>query len=127
MKAIVQDTYGSADVLELRTRPTAVADDEVLVRVRGSGVDRGMWHLYDGLPYPIRIAGVRVRAAKNRPGHDLAGSWRRRQGGDQLHPRRRGVGIGKALRGVRRRTSNKLAPKPANLTFEQAAAIAISA
>jgi NADPH:quinone reductase-like Zn-dependent oxidoreductase len=41
MKAIVQDSYGSADVLELRDidKPE-IADDEVLVRVRAAGVDR---------------------------------------------------------------------------------------
>jgi NADPH:quinone reductase-like Zn-dependent oxidoreductase len=43
MKAIVQDTYGSADVLELRDidRPE-IGDDEVLVRVHAAGVDRGV-------------------------------------------------------------------------------------
>ena len=46
MKAIVQDRYGSADVLELRDIDLPqVADDEVLVRVRAAGVDRGVWHL----------------------------------------------------------------------------------
>ena len=58
MKAIVQDTYGSTDVLELRNiatpEPTA---DEVLVRVHAAGVTRGVCHLMTGLPYPIRIAG----------------------------------------------------------------------
>ena len=75
MKAIVQDTYGSADVLELRDidRPQ-IADDQVLVRVRAAGVDRGVWHLMAGLPYPIRIAGYGVRAPKYPVlGMDLAG------------------------------------------------------
>lgn len=53
MKAIVQDTYGPAEVLELRDidRPP-VADDEVLLRVHAAGVDRGVRHLMIGLPYP---------------------------------------------------------------------------
>jgi NADPH:quinone reductase-like Zn-dependent oxidoreductase len=57
MKAIIQDTYGSADVLELRhiDKP-GIANDEVLVRVRAAGVDRGVWHVMTGLPYPIRLA-----------------------------------------------------------------------
>jgi NADPH:quinone reductase-like Zn-dependent oxidoreductase len=51
MKAIVQDTYGSADVLELSDIDTPeIADDEVLVRVRAAGVDRGVWHVMTGLP-----------------------------------------------------------------------------
>jgi NADPH:quinone reductase-like Zn-dependent oxidoreductase len=44
MKAIVQDTYGAADVLELREIDQPVPkDDEVLVRVRAAGVDAGVW------------------------------------------------------------------------------------
>jgi NADPH:quinone reductase-like Zn-dependent oxidoreductase len=56
MKAIVQDVYGSADVLELREidKPEP-ADDEVLVRVHAAGVDRGVWHIVTGRPYPIRL------------------------------------------------------------------------
>lgn len=58
MKAIVQDTYGSADVLELQTveRPPAAAND-VLIEVRAAGLDRGTWHLMTGTPCLIRIAG----------------------------------------------------------------------
>ena len=75
MKAIVQGSYGSADVLELRDvdRPE-IAEDEVLVAVQAAGVDRGVWHLMTGLPYPIRLAGYGLRAPKNPvPGADLAG------------------------------------------------------
>jgi NADPH:quinone reductase-like Zn-dependent oxidoreductase len=65
MKAIVQDTYGSADVLELRDigKP-AIAVDEVLVRMHAAGVDRGVLHLMTGLPYPVRLAGYGLRAPK---------------------------------------------------------------
>ncbi len=94
MKAIVQDTYGSADVLELRDidKPE-IADDEVLVRVHAAGVDRGVWHVMTGLPYPIRLAGYGLRAPKNPVlGH---GRGRGRGGGrqrrDQVPARRRGV------------------------------------
>ena len=75
MKAIVQDTYGSTDVLELRdiSQP-GIADDEVLIRVQAAGVDRGVWHLMTGLAYPIRLAGYGFRAPKTPvPGMDLAG------------------------------------------------------
>jgi NADPH:quinone reductase-like Zn-dependent oxidoreductase len=130
MKAIVQDTYGSADVLELRDiDPPQIDDDQVLVRVRAAGVDRGVWHLMAGLPYPIRIAGYGVRAPKYPvPGMDLAGvveavgrDVTRFSPGDEV------FGIGKgAFAEYAVAPEAKLAPKPANLTFEQAAAIAIS-
>src|SRR6266540_3149834 len=75
MKAIVQDTYGSTDVLELRDIDNPeIADDEGLVCVRAAGVDRGVWHVMTGLPYPIRLAGYGLRSPKNTvPGMDLAG------------------------------------------------------
>jgi NADPH:quinone reductase-like Zn-dependent oxidoreductase len=130
MKAIVRDTYGSADVLELRDidRPV-VGDDEVLVRVRAAGLDQGVWHVMAGLPLPIRLAGFGLRAPKNPVlGADVAGV---------VHA------VGKEVTGLRpgdevfgiatgsyaeyaRASEDKLAPKPANLTFEQAAVIAIS-
>ncbi|MGH8969790.1 MAG: NAD(P)-dependent alcohol dehydrogenase [Actinomycetes bacterium] len=130
MKAIVQDTYGTADVLELRDigRPE-IADDEVLVRVHAAGVDRGVWHLMTGLAYPIRLAGYGLRAPKTPvPGMDLAGvveavgkDVTRFRPGDEV------FGIGKgAYAEYARAPENKLAPKPASLTFEQAAAVAIS-
>jgi NADPH:quinone reductase-like Zn-dependent oxidoreductase len=129
MKAIVQDTYGSADVLELRDidRPQ-IDDDQVLVRVRAAGVDRGVWHLMAGLPYPIRAA-YGLRAPKHPvPGMDLAGvveavgpDVSRFSPGDEV------FGIGKGtFAEYAVAPEGKLAPKPANLTFEQAAAIAIS-
>jgi len=130
MKAIVQDTYGSTDVLELRDidKPE-IADDEVLVRVHAAGVDRGVWHAMTGLPYPIRLAGYGLRAPKTPvPGMDMAGvveavgnDVTRFQPGDEV------FGIGKgAFAEYARAPENKLAPKPANLTFEQAAVVAIS-
>src|SRR5436190_588967 len=76
MKAIVQDRYGSPDVLELRDvdRP-AIGADDVLVRVYAAGVDQGVWHLMAGMPYLMRIAGVGLRAPKNPvAGHDVAGT-----------------------------------------------------
>lgn len=130
MKAIVQDVYGSADVLELRDvdRP-AITGGEVLVRVRAAGVDRGVWHLMTGLPYAIRLAGTGLRAPKNAvPGMDLAGvveavgaDVTRFQPGDEVY----GVGQG-AFAAYARAPEGKLAAKPANLGFEQAAAAAIS-
>jgi NADPH:quinone reductase-like Zn-dependent oxidoreductase len=130
MQAIVQDTYGSADVLRPADidRPE-IADDEVLVRVKAAGVDRGVWHLMAGLPYPVRLAGYGLRAPKNPvPGMDLAGvvsavgaGVTRFQPGDEVF----GIGTG-TFAEYARAPENKLAPKPANLTFEQAGVVAIS-
>ena len=130
MKAIAHDAYGSADVLELRDidKPE-IGDDEVLVRVRAAGVDQGVWHVMAGLPYPIRLAGYGLRAPKTPvPGADVAGvveavgnKVTRFQPGDEV------FGIGKgSYAEYTRAPEDKLAPKPANLTFEQAAAVAIS-
>ena len=74
MQAIVQDKYGSAEVLRLAEidRPV-IGDDEVLVRVDAAGLDRGTWHLMEGLPYLIRL-GYGLRRPKNPvPGLDGAG------------------------------------------------------
>ena len=59
MKAIVQDVYGSADVVELcDIGQPPIGDEEVLVQVRAAGVDPGVWHLMAGEPYPIRAMGL---------------------------------------------------------------------
>ena len=75
MKAIIQDRYGSPDVLQLGEidRPV-VGHDEMLIRVHAAGIDQGVWHLMAGLPYLIRIAGFGLRAPKNPVrGLDVAG------------------------------------------------------
>ncbi len=130
MKAIVQDEYGSPDVLELRDidKPE-IGDDEVLVHVYAAGVGRDVWHVMTGLPYPIRLAGYGLRAPKNPViGSDMAGvveavgkNVTRFQPGDEVF----GIGKGSYAEYVCAR-EDKLAPKPANLTFEQAAVVAIS-
>jgi NADPH:quinone reductase-like Zn-dependent oxidoreductase len=130
MKAIVRYKYGSPDVLELRDidKPE-IEDDEVLVYVHAAGVDRGVWHLMTGLPYPIRLAGYGLRAPTNPViGSDVAGvveavgkNVSRFEPGDEVF----GIGTGTFAEYVCAR-EDKLAPKPANLTFEQAAVVAIS-
>jgi NADPH:quinone reductase-like Zn-dependent oxidoreductase len=75
MRAIVQEAYGSADVLHLAyiARP-GIGEKEVLVRVQAAGLDRGTWHVTMGLPYALRLV-YGIRAPKNPvPGLDLAGS-----------------------------------------------------
>ena len=76
MRAIVQDVYGPADVLQLAevARPT-VGGDDVLVRVRAAGVHIGDWHVMVGRPYLMRAAGFGVRGPKARVrGMDVAGT-----------------------------------------------------
>jgi NADPH:quinone reductase-like Zn-dependent oxidoreductase len=106
-----------------------MGDDEVLVRVHAAGVDRGVWHLMTGLPYPIRLAGYGLRAPKNPVlGRDVAGvaetvgkNVTRFRPGDEVF----GIGEGSFAEYALAR-EDKLASKPVNLTFEQAAAVAIS-
>ena len=73
MHAIVQDRYGSADVLELAVidRPP-ISDAEVLIEVHAAGVDRGTEHLMTGLPCLVQVAGYGVTKPRNRvPGMDV--------------------------------------------------------
>jgi len=131
MQAIVQDEYGDpSDVLRLAEveKPEPQAG-EVLVRVHAAGVDRGVWHIVTGLPYPIRLAGYGFRRPKRpSPGMDLAGVV------EAIGSGVTDVGIGDEVYGSTNGSfaeyaavaAAKLAPKPATLTFEQAAAVPIS-
>ncbi|WP_371786050.1 NAD(P)-dependent alcohol dehydrogenase [Streptosporangium subroseum] len=130
MRAIVQDAYGSADVLRLAriTRPEA-ADNEVLLRVHATGLSRGTWHLMTGRPYLLRLVfGIR-RPKDPVLGGDVAGTVvavgsavTRFSAGDEV------FGFGKgALAEYAVAREDKLARKPANLTFEQAAVVPVSA
>src|SRR5438270_7676070 len=132
MKAIVQDKYGeAADVLRLENiEQPEIGPHEVLMRVLAAGLDRGVWHVMAGLPYPIRLAGYGVRAPKNPViGTDLAGrveavgaEVNNVQVGDEVY----GAGHG-TFAEYTRADASKLALKPANLTFEEAAALPVSA
>src|SRR5215217_7484904 len=129
MKAIVRDTYGSPDLLELREIDIPeIADEEVLVHVHAAGVGRDVWHVMAGLPYPIRLAGYGFRAPKNPLiGSDMAGVVEA-LGKDvsRFHPGDEVFGIGKgSYAEYVGAQEDKLVPKPANLTFEQAAVLAI--
>jgi NADPH:quinone reductase-like Zn-dependent oxidoreductase len=129
MKAIVQNGYGSAELLELRDieKPT-IAANEVLVRVRAAGVNPADWAIVGGLPYiarpiygmdkpknPVRgtdVAGeveaVGASVTQFRPGDAVFG-WSGNLGG--------------AFAEHASVSEDALVPKPANLTFEQAAAV----
>ena len=132
MAAIVQERYGSAPEGLLRLaeidRPT-IGDDGILVRVHAASVDRGTWHIMSGLPYPIRLAGFGLRRPKYaNPGRSLAGTVEAVGAGVT------GFAPGDEVYGTSTSTfaqyaaarPGKLARKPANLSFDQAAAVPIS-
>src|SRR5262249_25796766 len=130
MRAIVQDVYGSADRLRLaEVDKPVIAAGEVLVRVRAAGVDRGTCHLMRGEPYLMRILGFGFRGPKNRvPGLDVAGTVAA-VGGDVSRFK-----VGDEVFGISRGSfaeyaaarEDKLVRKPAGLSFEQAAVVAVS-
>jgi NADPH:quinone reductase-like Zn-dependent oxidoreductase len=130
MKAIVQDNYGSADVLKARDIPKPeIGDDEVLVRVHAASVHVGDWILMTGSPYVMRVA-TGLRKPKNPvPGTDVAGTVEavgrnveRLRPGDEVF----GWGNGAFAEFVAA-PEDQFVTKPANLTFEQAAAVGVSA
>ena len=130
MRAIVQSGYGSAHVLGLaEIAKPEISANEVLVKVQAAGMDRGTWHMMTGLPYLIRIMGFGFRGPKDPvPGRDVAGTVdsvgsavTRFQAGDEVF----GISRGSFAEYAAAR-EDKLAHKPAGLSFEQAAVVPIS-
>lgn len=130
MRAIVQDRYGSADTLSLRMVPTPrLESDEVLIEVSAAGLDRGVWHLMAGEPYLIRLMGFGLTKPKKQiPGADVAGrvvavgdAVERFSVGDEV------FGIaGGAYAEFAVAPESKLAHKPSDISYEEAAASAVS-
>lgn len=129
MKAIVQDTYGSADVLKLcEVERPVPGPGEVLVHVRAAGVNMADWHMMAGKPTIMRLFGVGFRAPKQRiRGSDVAGvveavgtDVTAFVPGDEVFGSARGAFAEFAMTREKR-----LLPKPANLSFEQAAAVSM--
>ncbi|MFC4467935.1 NAD(P)-dependent alcohol dehydrogenase [Streptomyces xiangluensis] len=129
MKAIVQDAYGSADLLQLRDidRPVP-GDDEVLVEVRAAGVGPEVWHLMTGRPYVARAA-LGLRKPKN-PVRGWDGAGRVEAVGAKVTDFKPGDEVFGNCEGSFAEyacaKAEKLAHKPVNLTFEQAAALPVS-
>ena len=131
MEAIVQDRYGTVDALRHgRIARPEIAENEVLVRVHAAGLDRGTWHMMTGRPYLLRLLGFGFRGPKNPvPGIDVAGTVAavgsgvsRFAVGDEVYGMSRGSFAEYAAA-----LEDKLAHKPSNLSFEQAAVVPISA
>jgi NADPH:quinone reductase-like Zn-dependent oxidoreductase len=129
MKAIAQDTYGSADVLQFKDIDMPVAGpDEVLVKVRAAAIDAGVWHLMTGEPYAVRLVFGLTRPKTPVRGRDMAGvvesvgaNVKGFEPGDEVF----GIAEGTFAEYVVA-TPAKLLPKPTNLSMEQAAAVPIS-
>ncbi len=129
MRAIVQDAYGSVDVLRIAevARPE-VGGNEVLLRVNAAGLDRGVWHQMTGLPYLGRLA-FGIPGPRNPvPGLDVAGTVvavgadvTRWSIGDEVF----GFGKGTFAEYATAR-QDRLTRKPPTLTFEQAAVLPVS-
>ena len=138
MQAIVQNRYGSSDVLELHEidRP-AVGDDQMLVRVRAASVHADVWHVMRGVPYVLRIMGAGLRAPKDLvPGTDLAGvvesvgrNVTRFRPGDEVFGQSLVANLwrhGGAFAEYAAVPEARFERMPAGLTFEQAAAVPTS-
>jgi len=126
MKAIVQDEYGSADALDLRDiEKPEIDDDEVLIRVHAAGVNIADWAIMNGLPYVARPVYGLHKPKNPVRGSDVSGTVEAVGAGvTRLHPGDEvfGESVG-SFAEYATGTEGKLAPKPANLTFEQAAAV----
>jgi NADPH:quinone reductase-like Zn-dependent oxidoreductase len=129
MKAIVQDRYGLADVLEFRDiEDPVVGDGDVLVRVHAAGCGPDVWHLMTGMPYMARLAIGFRRPKLGVRGWDVAGtveavgaSVTGFRPGDEVMGTAEGSFAELAIT-----QPDKLVPKPTGLTFEQAAAVPVS-
>ena len=130
MKAITQDTYGSAEVLKLRDiKQPELRDDEILVRVHAASIHLGDWIVMTGSPFVMRFA-TGLRTPKNHvPGTDVAGTV------EAVGPNVRGLRPGDEVFGwsagafaeYASGPEHQFITKPANLTLEQAAAVGVSA
>ncbi len=128
MKAVFHSKYGAPDVLELReVEKPQPKEDEVLVRVRASSVNMAEWYAMTGL-FLARIGGGLNRPKQTRLGVDYAGvveavgkNITQFQPGDEVFGARTGAYAEYVC------VRNMVIPKPANLTFEEAAAVPTAA
>jgi NADPH:quinone reductase-like Zn-dependent oxidoreductase len=131
MKAIVYEKYGPPDVLELReVDKPVVGDDQVLVRVHAASVNPVDWHTMTGTPYMVRMMAGLLKPKSEFLGVDFAGTVEavgrdvtQFQPGDEVF----GARAGAFADYVSVREERGVLKKPANVTFEQAGAVAVAA
>jgi NADPH:quinone reductase-like Zn-dependent oxidoreductase len=129
VKAVVRNRFGSPDALEVEdVEKPELTDDGVLVRVRAASLNRGDWYELTGTPYVARVSLGLRKPKSNRLGTDFAGTVQA-VGKDVT-----GFQPGDAVFGARDgalaefvNVRNAVAPKPANVTFEEAAAVPVAA
>ncbi len=130
MKAIVYHNYGSPDVLKCEEieKPTA-GDNEVLIKVRAASVNPLDWHFMRGTPYIVRIMAGLLKPKATRLGVDVAGQVE--AVGRNVTQFKPGDEVFGACRGAFAEyvctSEGALVLKPANVTFEQAAAVPVAA
>ena len=130
MKAIVRCDYGVANLKLEDVEKPVPDDDQILVKVHAVSVNPYDWHFVEGTPYVMRAMGVGLRKPKDiRLGVDFAGTVEavgknvtQFKPGDEVFGGRDGA----FAEYVCRRAVGAVAPKPAGLTFEQAASINIA-
>jgi NADPH:quinone reductase-like Zn-dependent oxidoreductase len=135
MKAIVYTEYGPPDVLSLEEaqKPTP-KDDEVLVKVHAASANAADWHLMRADPFLVRVMGFGLLKPKNGLlGADIAGmveavgrNVTQFQPGDEVFGDLSGSGFG-GFAEYACATEEALALKPANVSFEEAAAVPLAA
>jgi NADPH:quinone reductase-like Zn-dependent oxidoreductase len=135
MKAMVATQYGSPDVLQLTevARPTP-KDDEILIKVHAAALNAADWHLLRGKPVLMRLMGFGLLKPKNTIlGADIAGrveavgsNVTKFKPGDEVFGDLSGCGWGGFAEYVCAR-EQAVVLKPANVTFEQAAAAGMAA
>jgi NADPH:quinone reductase-like Zn-dependent oxidoreductase len=130
MKAIVQDKYGPAEVLAAQDigKPE-IGENEVLVRVHAASIHIGDWILMSGVPYVMRMATGLTKPKDRIPGTDVAGTVE--AVGAKVHTFRAGDEVFGWCAGAFAEYASapeaQFVKKPTNLTFEQAAAVGVSA
>ncbi|HEY3368220.1 MAG TPA: NAD(P)-dependent alcohol dehydrogenase [Symbiobacteriaceae bacterium] len=134
MKAIVNQKYGSPDVLELKeVEKPAPNDDEVLIKVHAASLNAADWHLLRADPFPVRLESGLLEPKRKVLGADVAGrveavgrNVKQFQPGDEVFGDISGCGFGGFAEYVCA-SENALVLKPANLSFEEAAAVPMAA
>lgn len=133
MKAIVREIYGSPDVLRLADVPTpTIGDGGVMVRVHAASANAGDWHLLRGTPLPFRLVAGLIKPKYKIIGNDIAGTVEavgrnvtEFKSGDEVFGEVSRCGFGAYAEYVVAR-EDALALKPADLSFEEAAAVPTS-